>query len=257
MHIIDVEMNNSHWQLLWIIIFICVICRSLLVDVFLLVFLFFQSVKNLGPRCVMLNVWCIKKVVKKVVFCESLTFPLCHSSHKGTLEQVWPPPLPSSKKWCSCGLQKVVSVYASQKNCWCETPEENVTDLLERKGDTPLLLRPGVKIEDNRFLLLFTPVLCASTQYLMYVSSFFKKYSHLSTLCTEMFFSTKESGSTASQPFDSTMLLERWDRSPLAHFDPWDSYLSPSQSPWPPSWSPPLPRCTGMEKSFNQNFGQI
>ena len=43
-------MNNSHWQLLCVIIFICVICRSLLVDVFLLVFLFFQSVKNLGPR---------------------------------------------------------------------------------------------------------------------------------------------------------------------------------------------------------------
>ena len=80
-----------------------------------------------------------------------------------------------------------------------------MTDLLERKGDTPLLLRPGVKIEDDCLLLLFTPVLCASTQYLMYVS-FFLKYSHRSTLCTEMFFSTKESGSTASQPFDSTLL---------------------------------------------------
>ena len=46
----------------------------------------------------------------------------------------------------------------------------NDTNLLERKGDTPLLLRPGVKIEDNRFLLLFTPVLCASTQYLMFIN---------------------------------------------------------------------------------------
>ena len=53
MCIIDEVMINSHWELLCVIILIwdvCVICRSLLVDIFFLVFLFLQSVKNLGPR---------------------------------------------------------------------------------------------------------------------------------------------------------------------------------------------------------------
>ena len=80
-----------------------------------------------------------------------------------------------------------------------------MTDLLERKRDTPLLLRPGVEIEDDCLLLLLPPEhlgLMSANIFPVIITS------HLSTLWTEMFFATKDSGSTASQPVDSTLLLD-------------------------------------------------
>ena len=48
--------------------------------------------------------------------------------------------------------------FLSILTCWFETLEGNHTNLLERQGDTPVLLWPGVKIEDDCLLLLLTPM---------------------------------------------------------------------------------------------------
>ena len=60
------------------------------------------------------------------------------------------------------------------------------------------------------------------------------------------------SPSTTLAPLPPNLLIQHhfwtfdlWSSTSMT--DTWDSYLSPSQSPSPPSWSPPLSQCTGGE----------
>ena len=79
----------------------CVIGRSLLVDAFFLIFLFFQKLKKpqlkIYVNYVMYHVGC-QKIVSCEALCE-LTSPLCHSSQRGAQLLLWPLPLPSPKQW--------------------------------------------------------------------------------------------------------------------------------------------------------------